>query len=115
MAKKDKYSAGNIGLIGGLLKQYGTVHLNSFAPKGTGAEEPWQDPYGTKDRRNKRRIFDAYRKRAWFYPPHEYIPFTMNFEELATIWHLPGSVAATPALDRIESKASEPPANLPFE
>lgn len=34
-------------------------------------------------------------------------------EELATIWHLPGSVAMTPGLGRIQSTRVEAPVNLP--
>jgi hypothetical protein len=40
-------------------------------------------------------------------------PFIMNIEELATIYHFPGTVATTPTLTRVEAKKGEPPANLP--
>jgi len=119
VAKKDKFNMGIGGAIGGALKQYGSVHLNSFKPVASAASEPtllrerYQELYGTKTKRLKQLFFDAYRNRGYFYDPHDRPTYTMNYEELATIWHLPGSVAATPALDRLESKAAEPPANLP--
>jgi hypothetical protein len=61
-------------------------------------------------------MFDAYRLRSFFFPPYQYFlgnPFVLNTEELATIYHFPGNVSATPTLPKIASKKSEPPANLP--
>jgi len=49
-------------------------------------------------------------------------PFSMNYvktnmclnlEELATLYHFPGEVAATPGLPRIDSVKGSAPANLP--
>lgn len=37
----------------------------------------------------------------------------LNLREVATLWHLPGEVATTPALPRIDSTKGEAPANLP--
>ncbi|PIR44849.1 MAG: hypothetical protein COV10_03115 [Candidatus Vogelbacteria bacterium CG10_big_fil_rev_8_21_14_0_10_51_16] len=119
-ARKDKFSMGIGGAAGGLLKHYGTVHLNSFKPKVTGVDEKnfilekYQENFGTKVAKAKKEYFAAYRARGWFYPPHDRATFVMNTEELATIWHLPGQVAASPAIDRIESKAAEPPLDLPI-
>lgn len=42
------------------------------------------------------------------------IGMTLNVEELATLFHFPGEVAATPTLPRIDSTKSSSPANLPF-
>lgn len=41
--------------------------------------------------------------------------FTLNVEELATLFHFPGEVAATPTLPRVDSVKSSQPANLPIE
>ena len=59
-------------------------------------------------------MLDAYKKRAYFYKPHkrENI-FVLNTEELATLFHLPGMVSATPTFGRVESKKGQAPANLP--
>lgn len=40
--------------------------------------------------------------------------FVLNLEELATLWHLPGAVAATPTLPRIDSNKGVAPVNLPI-
>lgn len=40
--------------------------------------------------------------------------FVLNVEELATLFHFPGEVAATPTLPRIDSTKSSSPADLPI-
>lgn len=39
--------------------------------------------------------------------------FVLNVEEIATLWHFPGQILKVPTLERIESKESAPPTNLP--
>jgi len=54
---------------------------------------------------------------AFFDPfghPHPEDVFTLNLEELATLYHLPGSVATTPGLHRIDSTKVDAPSNLPL-
>jgi len=41
------------------------------------------------------------------------IGMTLNIEELATLYHFPGEVAATPSIPRIDSTKSSSPSNLP--
>ncbi len=41
--------------------------------------------------------------------------FILNVEELATLYHFPGEVAATPSLPRIDSVKGSSPSNLPIE
>lgn len=60
-----------------------------------------------------RQMFDAYRKRSYFFPPYTRTVFQLNVEELATMYHFPGRVSETPTLARIESKRGEAPVNLP--
>lgn len=40
--------------------------------------------------------------------------FVLNTEEIATLWHFPGQILKVPTLERIESKESSPPTNLPM-
>lgn len=64
-----------------------------------------------KNRKMFRMIFESI-----FYPFHHPQPSgvsTYNLEELATLWHLPGQVAGTPALPRIDSTKGVAPTNLP--
>jgi hypothetical protein len=54
---------------------------------------------------------------TFFHPfdhPHATDVFALNLEELATFWHLPGQVATTPGIARIDSIKSEAPINLPM-
>jgi hypothetical protein len=56
--------------------------------------------------------------RSYFFPPYRNYgcdPFILSTEELATIFHFPGNVSATPSLPKIASKKSEPPINLPIK
>ena len=53
-----------------------------------------------------------YAERQFFYPDAKSF-FTLNAEELATIYHFPGRVSTTPTFKRIESKKSDPPVDLP--
>lgn len=50
-----------------------------------------------------------------FTPTKNLSGFTLNLEELATLYHFPGEVAATPTLPRIDSVKSSSPSNLPIQ
>lgn len=116
LAEKDSFRGSSIlGLIG-LFRPYNSNHLNGFRlAHPTGVEYPWQNYtlLGLKVPRLKRRMFDAYRRRSYFFPPYRRKPFVLNAEELATIYHPIGGVARTPTLKRIPSKKVEPPPSLP--
>jgi hypothetical protein len=97
------------------LQQFGSDNLNSFKNKHlSGFDNPWQDPLGWRTRKRKMDNFKYYCNRSYFYPPAGRTPFGLTTEELATIYHFPGSVATTPSLSRIPSKRGEPPENLPI-
>ncbi len=77
--------------------------------------DAWEDtafyPYSMKSRKIFRMIYEAI-----FYPFEHPTPKNvsiMNTEELATLWHLPGQVAGTPTLPRIDSNKGMAPTNLP--
>ena len=96
-------------------KQFSSEGLNGFKGRfQTGFNNPWQDPWGWRQRRKTAMFFKYYVNRTYFYPPAGYKPMVMTTEELATIFHFPGQVATTPSLERIPSKRGEPPANLPI-
>lgn len=114
LAKKDLFDKVNFGAMASVIKQYNSSDLNGFKPLwSTAIKYPWQDVFGRRAAYKKYIMFDAFRRRSYFYPPYRYKPFVLNTEELATVYHFPGQVAETPTLGRIESKRSEPPANLP--
>ena len=75
---------------------------------------PWQDFGGVRWQLTTRRFLDAYRRRSWFYPPWITPDYFMSTESLASIWHPPSSTVASPGLQRIPSKKSSAPPNLPL-
>lgn len=114
LAKGDAFNAANIFSLLGAFRQYNSNELNSFKPAHvTSFDYPWQDFKDIRVTKLKKRIFDAYKKRSYFYLPYRHKPFVLNTEELATIYHFPGGVAETPTFGRVMSKKSEPPVNLP--
>lgn len=112
VAKKDKFNSINKPAIIGIMKQYNDANLNGFKPNNaTGLDYFFVEK---REAKLKKAMVDAFRRRSYFYIPHERKPFILNSEELATIYHFPGQVAETPTLGRIEAKKSEPPAALPI-
>ncbi|MEN9524051.1 MAG: hypothetical protein RL536_120 [Candidatus Parcubacteria bacterium] len=109
--------AGLGGIIGNL-KHFGSEHLNGFKPDKnvwhSRLGDPWTDYKDIRNNRFAKEALAMYKRRSYFYPPHEGKSMVMNSEELATLYHFPGSVAATPTLERLPSKKAEAPANLPI-
>ncbi len=115
LARKDVFNGTHVPAMLGVVKQYSSPDLNGFKPKNvTDVDYPWQDISQKKRAQMKESLFDAYRRRSWFFPPYERKPFVLNAEEIATIYHFPGGVAQTPTFGRVESKKAEPPINLPL-
>ena len=115
LGKGDAFNGGAIPGLMGSFKQYNSNDLNGFKPdNSTNFDFPWQDYKDTLLNKKKAAIFNAYCARGYFHPPYSRKPFVLNTEELATIYHCPGSVAETPTFERIESQKGEPPSNLPF-
>ena len=94
------------------------VEREGFFPhiKSRDSLDRWEDtffwPSNMKQRKLFRMIYEAI-----FHPfehPHADLAFTLNLEELATLWHLPGAVAGTPTLPRIDSTKGIAPVNLPL-
>jgi hypothetical protein len=112
----------------GSLRQYTSNYLNGFRPGfKTDVSDERKDltrifPFLKKANEKKilkyrKNIFHAYKLRSFFEWPYKFYkdkPFVLTTEELATIFHFPSSmVTQTPTLERIGSKKSEAPANLP--
>ncbi len=129
IADKDSFNSMYISGLIGSTRQYNSVHLNGFKPKGkTDVSDEYKDlcaffPFMNKRKdylvaKYKKSMLNAYRLRSFFYPPYQFFkqgPLVMNTEELATIYHFPGNVSSTPTLAKIPSKKSEAPANLPIK
>ena len=139
LAKKDVFSPANSSGLTGVFKQYNTQHMNSFESKSPVVKYDIQDKSGLRVEADKKKIFDQYKARSFFYPQFIPIgasshstawktnqfklhkdkyeptkPFIMTIEELATIFHFPGDTATTSNVSRIEAKKVEAPSNLPI-
>lgn len=119
IAKKESFNkAFAIGGIIGNMKQFSAEHLNGFKPNDKvwhpRLSDPWQDYRDYRRNKYSKLAILAFKMRSYFYDPFEYEPLVMNTEELATIYHFPGSVSQTPNLDRIPSKKAQAPGNLPI-
>jgi hypothetical protein len=131
IAESGSFTPINIGgLIGGF-RQFSSQNLNGFKPGyKTDMSDEYKDvvrllfPFWTghmnkKIAKRKKKIFHAYKLRSFFQWPYKNLgdkpPFVLTTEELATIFHFPsGIVSQTPTLNRVPSKKSEAPANLPI-
>lgn len=125
LAHKDSFNSINITGLLGLWKHFNSGNMNAFkSANTTDYDYPWQDFSGARTVKRKAEMLEAYRHRGYFHAPWKYKhvahtkivrkPFVLNTEELATIFHFPGRVLETPTFKRIDSKKTEPPANLPI-
>jgi hypothetical protein len=116
IAEKSAFDGTTIGGMASMWQPFTAPGYNSFKPAGHGPEAfdyPWQDFQDIRKTRRKIKLFEAYQDRGWYHPPYEYEPIMLTSEELATIYHIPGTVAKTPTLHRIQSSTAISPANLP--
>jgi len=72
------------------------------------------DPFGKKKPALKKAEIKEYKTRKLYTKTGGMNYKIMTAEEMATIFHLPGTVAATPTLNRVGSTRSEAPSNLPI-
>ncbi|MEI7513098.1 MAG: hypothetical protein WCJ74_00560 [bacterium] len=114
LAPKEIFNGTNIPMLMGLMKPFNSPTLNGFKPTNhTGFDYPWQDWNNIRVDKMKRDLLFGYQKRSYFFPPNKEKHYVLNAEELATIFHFPGTVVGTPTLGRLLSKKAEPPSNLP--
>lgn len=117
-APKDVYSLGGAPSLIGMFGHFSSQTLNGFKKKwGPTFDYSWQDFKKKNSNANKRDLIKAYKMRSFFEPPFKNFhgkPFILTSEELATVFHFPGEVSKTPTFERILSRKSEAPANLPI-
>ncbi len=118
IAKRDKFNPINISGLNGSLKQFGSENLNGFKVRGDKWSPlfnyPWQDFKEFRQNRMRAELLEAYKRRSFFFQPFPCKWYVLNVEEVATIFHFPGQVMQTPTVNRIPSKKSDAPANLPI-
>jgi len=116
LAETDKFNGINIGNVVKFFDPYRQENYNAIMPErgSNWFDYPWQDFRDIRANRVRNSLFFRYKQRAYFYVPYDQVPVFMTTEELATIWHFPSSVVQTPALDRVPSRRSDAPINLPI-
>lgn len=138
LAHTEKFKKDKLGEIQNALKQFNAPNLNVLEGVNAtddGFDYPWRDYKDMRKIYNREKLFKRYVMRDFFYPPQmgatvaikkvldrkltsgtigSVRHMVLNTEELATLFHFPGSVATTSALGRIEAQKAEPPSNLPI-
>lgn len=116
LAKREKFNGVNIG---GMIRFFDAFrstgyHNSLFVARGLSYfNYPWQDFMNIRKNKEKRDIFFRFKHRAFFFVPYNQVPIFLTTEELATLWHFPGSSVKTPGLNRVASRRAEAPPNLP--
>ena len=108
----DSFHKEHIAGISGSFKQFSSQNLNGFkVNKHTLTQADW---LFKKSRllRKKRAIYQSFRERKLYVS--SMIKYTLNTEELATLFHFPDTGVKSPLLPRVEAKKGEPPAGLPI-
>ncbi len=116
-ARKGRFNGGNISSTLRSFAAFDVIGRNEIGYRWrTDFNHKWlSDPTGKRIAAYKKAELTDYKLRRHF----NYAlglkdnPCLFSSEEVATIWHLPGKVALTPTLSRVQSTRSEAPANLP--
>lgn len=116
IAKKEKFH----GIWGAYLFRMFQVFKsagNGISGKGYRGlirfDYPWEDFMGIREKVIKNLLYFHYKYRAYFSVPYDQVPSIMTTEEVATLWHFPYSSVQTPGLNRVPSRTSDAPTNLP--
>jgi hypothetical protein len=108
IAPKELYEIPRYFSVTSAFRQLTAQNRNGLRPAAiTGGRWPFKKQKG---RAAKKENFFKYVHRI---PAHHEKSSILNTEELATLFHFPGSVVRTPALPRVETRKGEPPAELP--
>lgn len=117
LAEHEHFDGTNITGLRTVWQPFGAPGYNSIKSVGNRWQDildyPWQDFNGYRENKKKIQIVDAYRRRSWFHLPYRFPHYMMTSEELATLFHIPGSVVRTPNVQRISSTRAQAPPNLP--
>lgn len=104
------FNRANISAIIGVFKQFNTHNLNGFKANSKASTSGGHIFTKIREYLKKKKFFFSYKLRIMTANP-----FVFNIEELATVYHFPGKIAAAPMLPRIQAKKAEPPTTLPIE
>lgn len=120
ITKPDKFDGEMIGPLLKSFSQYDIIGRNGLGVRWrTDFDYNWfSDFSGKKKKLLKKKELEAYKKREYSAGDKKKKvddSKVMSVEELATLYHIPGTIVVTPNLSRVESTRKEAPANLPIE
>ncbi len=120
LGKRDVFFRPRARTPFGFFKDISSENLGGLKPDKRTLTKVKSVPFWFLDKRRvylrKRRLFKRYVKRVAPFWPRTGGTFVLNTEELATLFHFPGRMAApAPSMPRIEAKKGEAPPGLPVE
>lgn len=112
---KTQFNPNMIGPTFGSFSQYSILGRNALGPRWkTAFDNSWyEDISGAKKTARKKDELQKYKLRKYEPDGAADAAKTMSAEELATIYHIPGSSVLTPGLSRVPSVRRDAPGNLP--
>ena len=111
IARKDQFDKSRVQSFFGAMKQFQALDLNGFKPdKKMKTQRVW---FFVDQRvaNLKRRILLGYKYRSNWRGRRM---FSLNTEELASLWHFPVITVKAPQVKKSEAKRGEPPVELPI-
>lgn len=116
MGKEGKFDGTRIGMMIPIFRSTDDVMRNSIGFFWrTETDWPWwQDIGGSRSKRWKAEEIEYYKSRYYYERNSGDSGMIFSTEELATLWHLPGSVVLSPNVQRIGSQRAQAPSNLPI-
>jgi hypothetical protein len=121
-ARKESFNGSRIASVTAMFKQLYYNNLNSFKPGNMTRDKGFLKQLFPADIgffaaprivKKKKKMLVAYHARAFPRKARKEMLCILNTEELATLWHLPGTNVKAPLLPRVQSKKGQPPAILP--
>jgi len=116
LAKEESFNGGRIGTLASIFRPSDDLARNMIGITwDTNTAWPWwQDRKGRNTTRWKKEEIENMKRRAYKERHKKDTGMVLTTEELATIFHLPGSVVTSGNVARIGSLRSEAPSNLPI-
>lgn len=116
---KTQFDGNKISALISTLKQYEVIGRNGFGIRWKTDFDymMFEDPFEKRKTARKILELNEYKKRNYFPGLGKvneiHHPKVMSVEELATMFHIPGSSIITPSLDRVPATMGTAPGNLP--
>ncbi len=112
LGKKGVYDKqARTAFVKGMFNQFAHLNMNSLGLHGDATPKDdyfWQAwTYAAR----QGRLVRAFRNRSWGIGADAW---TLNIEELATLWHFPSITVKAPLVKKADAKRAEPPVGLPI-